>query len=116
MLSGLLCGERGKRWSVLLLAREEVKSVREWLAQPRKVTQAEQHQSFSLDEIYKSETPTAKTIPALNNDFKFFLLQHDLNLILCCIGQNEFQGLLHQSWLILFYQIKYRIKSFTKCK
>ena len=25
MLSGLLCGERGKRWSVLLLASEETK-------------------------------------------------------------------------------------------
>ena len=29
----------------------------------------------SLGEICKFETPTAKTIPALNNDLKFFLLQ-----------------------------------------
>ena len=100
MLSGLLCGERGKRWSVLLLAREEAKKEnvlshldwsvlllareeakrgREWLARPfmlpGEVTQAEWHQSFSMDEICKFETPTAKTIPALNNDLKFFLLQ-----------------------------------------
>ena len=39
---------------------------------PRKVTRAEWHQSFSLDEIYKFETPTAKTISALNNNLKFF--------------------------------------------
>ena len=101
MLSGLPCGERGKRWSVLLLAREEAKrenvlshvdwSVlllareetkrgREWLARPfmlpEEVTRSEGHQSFSLDEIYKFKTPTAKTIPALNNDLKFFLLQY----------------------------------------
>ena len=30
---------------------------------PREVTQAEWHQSFSLDEIYKIETPTAKWFP-----------------------------------------------------
>ena len=40
---------------------------------PGEVTRAEWHQSFSLDEIYKFETPTAKTIPALNNNLKFFL-------------------------------------------
>ena len=34
---------------------------------------AEWHQSLSLDEIYKFETPTAKTIPTLNNNLKFFL-------------------------------------------
>ena len=66
-------------WSVLRLASEEAKREREWLARPfmlsGKVTRAEWHQSFSLDEIYKFETPTAKTIPALNNDLKFFLLQ-----------------------------------------
>ena len=36
------------------------------------VTRTEWHQSFSLDEIYKFETPTVKTIPALNNNLKFF--------------------------------------------
>ena len=41
---------------------------------PREVTRAEWHQSFSFDEIYKFKTPTFKTIPALNNDLKFFLL------------------------------------------
>ena len=79
MLSELPCGERGKRWSVLLLAREEAKRGREWLARPfmlpGEVTRAEWHQSFSLDEICKFETPSAKTIPALNKDLKFFLLQ-----------------------------------------
>ena len=95
MLSGLLCGERGKRWSVLrlvrkeakrenvlfhvdwsvlLLARKEAKRGRECLARPfmlpGEVTQEEWHQSFSLDEIYKFETPTAQT----SNDLKFFLL------------------------------------------
>ena len=45
---------------------------------PGVVTRAEWHQSFSLDEIYKFETPTAKTIPALNNDLKFFLLHVQL--------------------------------------
>ena len=40
---------------------------------PGKVTRAEWHYSFSLDETYKFETPTAKTIPALNNNLKFFL-------------------------------------------
>ena len=40
---------------------------------PGEVTRAEWHQSFSLDEIYKFKTPTAKTIPALNNNLKFFL-------------------------------------------
>ena len=39
------------------------------------VTRVEWHQSFSLDEIYKFETTTAKIVPALNNDLKFFLLQ-----------------------------------------
>ena len=65
-------------WCVLLLASEEVKRVREWLARPfmlpGSLPRAEWHQSFSLDEIHKFETPTAKTIPALNNDLKFFLL------------------------------------------
>ena len=64
---------------------------------PGKVTRAEWHQSFSLDETYKFKTPTAKTIPALNNDLKFFLLQpsvrarsyldrvlEELTLILLC--------------------------------
>ena len=37
------------------------------------VTRAEWYQSFSLDEIYKFGTPTAKTFPALNNKLKFFL-------------------------------------------
>ena len=36
---------------------------------------AEWHRSFSLDEMYNFKTPTAKTIPALNNGLKFFLLQ-----------------------------------------
>ena len=65
-------------WSVLLLAREEAKREWKWLALsfmlPGEVTRAEWHQSFSLDEICKFKTPTAKTIPALNNDLKFFLL------------------------------------------
>ena len=134
MLSGLLCGERGKRWSVLLeicerksmkksqwrrenvlshvelsvlllaskepkrenvlshvdwsvllLAREKAKRGRKWLARsfmlPEEVNRAEWHQSFSLDEIYKFETPTAKTIPALNNDLKFFLLQNQPQML-----------------------------------
>ena len=67
-------------WSVLLLAREEAKRGREWLARPfmllGEVNRAEWHQSFSLDEIHKFETPTAKTIPALNNDLKFLLQQY----------------------------------------
>ena len=46
---------------------------------PGEVTWAEWHQSFSLDEIYKFETPTAKTIPALNNNLKFFLSATLLN-------------------------------------
>ena len=65
-------------WYVLLLASEEAKREREWLARPfmlpGEVIRAKWHQSFSLDEIYKFETPTVKTIPALNNDLKFFLL------------------------------------------
>ena len=40
---------------------------------PGEVTQAEWHQSFSLDEIYKFEVSTDKTITALNNNLKFFL-------------------------------------------
>ena len=40
-------------WSVLLLAREEAKRAREWLARPFMLPgsppQAEWHQSFSLD-------------------------------------------------------------------
>ena len=80
MLSGLLCGERGKRWSVLLLASKEAKRGRERLARPfmlpREVTQAEWHQSFSLDEICKFETLTAKTTTALNNDFCYNLNVH----------------------------------------
>ena len=40
---------------------------------PGEVTGAEWDQSFSLDEIYKFQTPTAKTIPALSNNLKFFL-------------------------------------------
>ena len=100
MLSGLLCGERGKKWSVLLLARveakrenvlshvdwsvlllarEEAKRGREWLARlfmlPGEVNRAEWHQLFSLDEICKFESPTAQIILALNNDLKYFLLQ-----------------------------------------
>ena len=35
---------------------------------PEKVTWAEWHQSFSLDEIYRFKTPMAKTIPTLNNN------------------------------------------------
>ena len=66
-------------WSLLLLASDEAKRKREWLTWPfilpGEVNRAEWHQSFSLDEIYKFETPTTKTIPALNNDLKFFLLQ-----------------------------------------
>ena len=62
----------------LTLAGLEVKRGREWLAWPfmlpREVTKAEWHQSFSLDKMYKFKTLTAKTIPALNNDLKFFLL------------------------------------------
>ena len=42
---------------------------------PGEVTRVEWHQSFLLDEIHKFETPTTKSIPALNNDLKFFLLQ-----------------------------------------
>ena len=65
--------------SILLLASGEAKRGREWLAWPfmlpGEVTWAEWHQSFSLDEIHKFEIPTAKTIPVLNNDLKFFLLQ-----------------------------------------
>ncbi len=91
--AGLSCCEEVKRenvfshvdWSVLLLAREEVKRWREWLARlfmlPGEVTRAEWHQSFLLDEIYKFETPTAKTIPALNNDLKFFLLADKYSII-----------------------------------
>ena len=83
---GLSCCEEAKRenvlshvdWSDLLLAREEAKREWECLAWPfmvpGEVTQAEWHQSFSLDEIYKFETPTVKTIPALDNDLKFFVL------------------------------------------
>ena len=67
-------------WFVQLLASEEAKRGQEWLAWlfmlPGSPCRAEWHQSFSLDEIYKFETPTPKTIPALNNDLKFFLLQH----------------------------------------
>ena len=84
MLSHVVCllcsaaSKRGNRenvlshvgWSVLLLAREETKRGREWLVLPfmlpGEVTQEEWHQSFSLNEICKFETPTAKTIPALN--------------------------------------------------
>ena len=40
---------------------------------PGEVTQVEWHESLSLDKIYKFETPTAKTIPALNNNSKFYL-------------------------------------------
>ena len=87
MLAGLSCYYQAKRenvfshvgWSVLLQAREEAERGRELLALPfmlpGEVTRAEWHQSFSLDEIYKFKTPTAKTIPALNNDLKLFLLQ-----------------------------------------
>ena len=39
-----------------------------------RVTSPGRMASFSLDEIYKFETPTTKTSPALNNDLKFFLL------------------------------------------
>ena len=37
------------------------------------ISRAEWYQSFSLDEIYKFETSTTKTIPPLNNNLKFFL-------------------------------------------
>ena len=93
MLTGLLCGEKGKGWSVLLLAREKAKkivcSLSCWLAcllqasgEARRAREmvknyvawrgdpGKWHQLFSLDEICKFETPTAKTIPALNNDLK----------------------------------------------
>ena len=40
---------------------------------PGEVIWAEWHESLSLDEIYKFQTPTAKTIPALYNNLKFFL-------------------------------------------
>ena len=56
-------------------SEERARMVRAWRMLPGEVTRAEWHQLFSLDEIYKFETPTAKTIPALNNDLKFFLLQ-----------------------------------------
>ena len=66
-------------WSVRLLANEDAKREQEWLVRPfmlpGDVTWAEWHQSFSLGEIHKFETTTAKTIHALNNDLKFFLLQ-----------------------------------------
>ena len=42
---------------------------------PGEVLRAEWHESISLDEIYKFKTPMAKTISALNNNLKFFLLQ-----------------------------------------
>ena len=42
---------------------------------PGSPPRSEWHQSFSLDEIYKFASQTAKTIPTLNNDSKFFLLQ-----------------------------------------
>ena len=44
-----------------------------FLCCPLDVTWVEWHQLFSLDEIYKFDAPTAKTIPALNNNLKFFL-------------------------------------------
>ena len=64
-------------WSVQRLASEEEKRDRgsdtQLFMLPGEVTRAEWHQSFSLDEIYKFETPTTKKIPALNNNLKFFL-------------------------------------------
>ena len=64
-------------WSVFLLAGGTKKWSREqctaFLCCPGEVNWAEWHQSFSLDEIYKFETPMAKTIPTLNNYLKFFL-------------------------------------------
>ena len=50
-----------------------MKRGREWLARPFMLPGAEWHQSFSLDEIYKFEAPTTKTILALNDNLKFFL-------------------------------------------
>ena len=127
MLSRLLCGERGKKWSVLLLAREEVKRENvlsyfgwsalllereeakrewEWLAQPfilpGEVTWAEWHWSFSLDEICKSKTPTAKTIPALNNDLKLFLLHliYSFSILLCLWTLWYFFSLQEAIWSI----------------
>ena len=40
---------------------------------PGEVIRAKWYESFSLDEIYKFEAPTAKTVPALNDNLKFFL-------------------------------------------
>ena len=57
---------------------------------PGEVTVAEWHLSFSLDEIYQFETPTAKKIPALNNDLKFFLL-HNNPFWIILVSTNYFQ-------------------------
>ena len=60
-------------------SKKEVKREQEMVSAafyvaPEEVNWAEWHQSFSLDQIYKFEIPTAKTMPALNNDLKLFLL------------------------------------------
>ena len=55
------------------MCEEEKRRSKEPFMLPGEVTWAEWHQSFSLDEKYKFETPTAKTIPAQNNNLKFFL-------------------------------------------
>ena len=70
-------------WLVLLLAKRE--EGEKWLARPfmlpRAVTRAEWYQSFSLGEIW-IRTPTAKAIPAQNNNLKFFLLHSYIDRIL----------------------------------
>ena len=62
---------------VCLLLGSVKKRGRESITQPfilpGKVIQAEWHKPSSLVENIKSKPQTAKTIPALNNDFKFFL-------------------------------------------
>ena len=55
-------------------SEERVRMVSAAFMLPGEVNRTEWHQSFSLDEICKFESPTAKTISALNNDLKFFLL------------------------------------------
>ena len=88
--------------SVLLLARRKWK--RSWeqctafLCCPGKVTRAEWRHSFSLDEIYKFEAPTAKTIPALNNNLKFFLSAT------LCFNQNIFLTFLRYTLHVVVFE------------
>ena len=62
VLSHVVCPVASKRGS-----EERARMVIVAFMLPGKVTRAEWHQSFSLDKIYKCETPLAKTIPALKN-------------------------------------------------